>query len=403
MRTLFLLVMLVLLPLFGGTFHEDALPALAAETGGGERCITDELSGPPPTFYEEGRAFVECIAIDDVTATFTNTYPVQIDLNVDGRIWQGADKNGSQIQVNQWRDGDDLYVSVYREITPISTLNLAPHSTTIALKGRFEAGSYTVHINSYSFEIAIPDAPPPGSDAPPLDDDDYPGGKLERRYAVIQDVDVIIRETYPARVALHVTGYHTDGCTAAVQIDQRRAGQWVFVEIYRLIDPAVRCSMTWNPLDEYIRLDGSFTRGNYIIQVNDHVQEVWIPYPPPPPPDERRYAVIENVEVLVHETYSYPARLTLHVTGYEPDGCRSPLQIDQRRERDWVIVEIYRLVSPAILCPEMLVRLDEYIPLDGRFEYGTYIIQVNDYIFPYTIPPVPLYDDVLPPGEPALR
>jgi hypothetical protein len=398
MRTLFLLVVLVLSPLFSGTFHEDTLPARAAETGGGERCITDELGETPPRFYEEGRDFVECIAIDDVTATFTNTYPVQIDLNADGRIWQGADKNGSRVQVNQWRDGNDLYVSVYREIIPISTLILAPYSTTIALEGRFKAGSYTIHVNSYSFEIAIPDAPPPGSDAPPPIDNDHPGGKLERHYAVIENVGVIVRESYPARVALHVTGYHADGCVAALQIDQRRAGQWVFVEIYRLVDPHLRCPMRRTPLDEYIRLDGSFERGNYIIQVNDHVQEVWIPYPPPPPPpDERRYAVIENVEVLVHETYSYPARLTLHVTGYDPDGCRSPLQIDQRREGDWVIVEIYRLVSPATMCPEMLVRLDEYIPLDGRFEYGTYIIQVNDYAFPYTIPPVPIYDDELPP------
>ncbi len=58
-------------------------------------------------------------------------------------------------------------------------------------------------------------------------------------------------------------------------------------------------------------------------------------------------------------------------------------------------MEIYTLVNPAIMCPEMLIRLDEYIPLQGGFEYGTYIIQVNDYTFRYSLPPV--YDEPLPP------
>ncbi len=45
------------------------------------------------------------------------------------------------------------------------------------------------------------------------------------------------------------------------------------------------------------------------------------------------------------------------------------------------------------MCPEMLARLDEYIPLNSAFEYGTYMFSVNNYIIQYSIPPGPIYDD----------
>jgi hypothetical protein len=57
-----------------------------------------------------------------------------------------------------------------------------------------------------------------------------------------------------------------------------------------------------------------------------------------------------------------------------------------------------------MMCPEMLVRLDEYIPIRGGFENGTYIFQVNDYTLTYTIPPI-MYDDIPPelmPVEPQM-
>ncbi len=377
----------------------SASPVVLRADIGGEACIRDAFDAPFPHLLIGERTTVECITIDSVTAAFSNTSPVQVDLKVSGQSWQEMDDYGYEIRIDQWRDGHDLFVAIYREVVPVSTATPNPYEETIPLDGSFEAGTYTVHVNDEQVEIAIPDAPPPGSDAqPPYDG--YPSpGQGERRYAVIQTVDVIVRETYPARVALHITGYYEDGCVAPTEIDQRRSGNWVYVEVFRVIDPGVRCRASWNPVDETIRLDGTFEYGTYIIQVNDHVQETTIPYPPPPPPPPpppepiRSYAVIENVEVLMHDSFAYPSRLTLHVTGYYSDGCQGQLQIDQWRAQNWVYVEIYRLVDPRIMCPEMLARLDEYIPLNSTFEYGTYMFSVNNYIIQYSIPPGPIYDD----------
>jgi hypothetical protein len=396
MRTLFLLFTLVFSSFWGASPDRDAL-LMPSNATGGESCIQDTFEGAFPHVLDDGRQSIECITIENVTATFSNSSPVQVELRVSGQSWKEMDDWGYQIQINQWRDGNELFVSIYREVVPVSQTTPNLYEETVPLRDRLAAGTYTVHVNDYTFEIAVPDAPPPGSDAPPPYDGHHgPGGRLERHYAVVQNVDVNIRPSVPARVALHVTGYFDDGCAAPLQIDQRREGRWVFVEIYRLVDPGIRCRMVPTPLDEYIRLDGSFERGTYIIQVNDYVQEVSIPYPPPPPPppDERSYAVIENVEVLLTETFAYPPGLMLHVTGYYSQGCQGALHIDQRRQGNWVYVEIYQLVNPMIMCPEMMARLDEYIRLDGGFEYGTYSIQVNDYQFWYTLGPV--YDTPKP-------
>ena len=39
------------------------------------------------------------------------------------------------------------------------------------------------------------------------------------------------------------------------------------------------CPLILTPLDEYVRLEGTFERGTYIIQVNDYVTEVSLPTP----------------------------------------------------------------------------------------------------------------------------
>ena len=389
MPTLFVLITLIVSSLFG------ALPQQPAQTAtSGDGCIRAPFDAPGPHLLSDEDPPIECITIDGVTATFSNTAPVRVDLKVSGQSWQRADA----IRIDQWRDGSEIFVVIYGRASSASRAAPNPYDETIPLDGAFEAGTYTVHVNDYQLEIAIPDAPPPGSDAQPPDDFPAQG---ERHYVVIQNADVIVRDTYPARVALHITGYYPDACVAPTQIDQRRAGNWVYVEIYRVIDPRVRCREMRTPLDETIRLDGTFERGTYIIQVNDYVQETGIPYPPPPPPPPepiRSYAVIENVDVLIGETFAYPSRLTLHVSGYYGAGCQGRLQIDQWRSGNWVYVEIYQLVDPRIMCPEMLARLDEYIPLNGSFDDGTYAFSVNDYTFRYAIPPRPVYD-----GDPAPR
>lgn len=121
-------------------------------------------------------------------------------------------------------------------------------------------------------------------------------------------------------------------------------------------------------------------------------QEVNPPPPPiavtvPPPASEeqtfRSLTVIESVDALLLE--SFPVQIHLQVSGYQPDGCDFPVQVEQRREGNEVFVEIYRDVPLAVMCPAMLVAYEGAVHLDGGFESGTYLIHVNDQTIEVTI------------------
>lgn len=87
--------------------------------------------------------------------------------------------------------------------------------------------------------------------------------------------------------------------------------------------------------------------------------------------------VIENVEAVVLE--SYPMQIQLTVTGYQPDGCRLPVIVEQQRVANTVTVHIYRTMPEGAICPMMIMEYEETIRLDGGFESGSYTIRVNDF------------------------
>jgi hypothetical protein len=105
----------------------------------------------------------------------------------------------------------------------------------------------------------------------------------------------------------------------------------------------------------------------------------------PPPVEEtmRSLTVIETVDALLLE--SFPVQINLQVSGYQPDGCDYPVQVDQRREGGEVFVEIYREVPFGVMCPAVLRAYEGMISLEGGFEPGTYTIHVNDQVIEVTI------------------
>lgn len=93
-------------------------------------------------------------------------------------------------------------------------------------------------------------------------------GPTMRVLAVVESVDTFLLESFPVQVQLHVSGYHQDGCEAPVEVVQRRDGNHVTVELYRVLPAAVMCPMVLQPLDETIMLEGGFEPGSYTIDVN---------------------------------------------------------------------------------------------------------------------------------------
>ena len=89
----------------------------------------------------------------------------------------------------------------------------------------------------------------------------------------INGVDVTVAGE---RISLAIEGEHPDGCDYPVQVDQRRDGNIVRVEIYREVPADVFCPMILQPYQGTIQLDGSFAAGSYTINVNSHSQTLEI-------------------------------------------------------------------------------------------------------------------------------
>ncbi|MEO8606294.1 MAG: hypothetical protein ABI690_00305 [Chloroflexota bacterium] len=117
-----------------------------------------------------------------------------------------------------------------------------------------------------------------GSDINPPPDISTGGAQASgsETLTVVEKVDALILESFPAQISVHVTGYQPDGCTYPVQVQQTRVGNTVSVKIYRILPPDIMCTMQLVPYDENIKLDGSFESGEYSIDVNGTVVTVKI-------------------------------------------------------------------------------------------------------------------------------
>ncbi len=93
------------------------------------------------------------MSIDSVTAMILESYPAQINLNVTG-YHDGCEY---PVLVEQRREGNDVYVTVYRDM-PLNVMCPAiaiQYNSTIQLDGTFESGMYHIHVNDYVLEITV--------------------------------------------------------------------------------------------------------------------------------------------------------------------------------------------------------------------------------------------------------
>jgi hypothetical protein len=193
---------------------------------------------------------------------------------------------------------------------------------------------------------------------------------------VITSVEANVMESFPMRVTLQVTGYHPYSCELPVQVEQRREGNTIFVDIYREIPPNVRCGGEAVPYADDILLEGEFVNENYVVIVNGFAVDLNFGSDTPAGFFKAPH-LVNSVEVGKYPSdVAYPSvlYLTVHST---IDGCEAPTQHTQRREGNTVYVELYRELSVSQTCPAIAIFVDDEIPLEGGFEAGTYTFIVN--------------------------
>lgn len=79
---------------------------------------------------------------------------MRISLDVEGEHPDGCEY---PVIVDQTRRGNTVDVEVYREVPAdvICPMILKPYSDTITVEGNFEAGNYTINVNSHTQSVKI--------------------------------------------------------------------------------------------------------------------------------------------------------------------------------------------------------------------------------------------------------
>ncbi len=326
--------------------------------------------------------------VEQVTATITNTSPLQIQFTVDGAHNDGC---GAPLWVSQSvqnTNGEQhAVIELYRELP--ANINCAEitqgFEETILIEPLSDVGDLFVEINDAAYKVTIPEAPTTG---------ELRLVPLRRTPVFVERILIETTFDYPAEVYAQVSGIMGETCPEAVLLWQQTTySRGVLVNLYTLVEKEQTCPLTIAPtsFEVTIPLEGAYNDGEYQVRVNDLAQ--WfrvrtssptatptpiIMPPPPPPPTTRVYHLIEQVDAVIFE--SYPYQIQLHIVGQQPDGCVQPVIVEQRRSGNNVSVEIYREMPLDIACPMVLVPYEANIMLDGGFETGHYRIRVNDYV-----------------------
>lgn len=120
-------------------------------------------------------------------------------------------------------------------------------------------------------DTAVTSPPPDGTPEEPLIDPyaPKPGDlALIRGNVFVQEMGLLIRESFPPQIALTVSGELPTPChQLRVLIGEPDAENRIDVEVYSVVNPDLACIQVVEPLDATIEL-GTFSSGHYSVWVN---------------------------------------------------------------------------------------------------------------------------------------
>lgn len=197
-------------------------------------------------------------------------------------------------------------------------------------------------------------------------------------------IDSVVPRVIGPQVTLSISGSYATGCQFPTRIRQA-AGDPLRLEMYDVLldDDMLACPAILRMFTEEVVLDGAFARGTYAFSANEFegtftVGESSMPTDGAPMPH-----TITDVQVLIAE--SFPVQVLLQITGYQPDGCTFPVQIDHIVEGRTVTVDIYRVLPIDIMCAAVIVDYNETLNL-GSLPAGRYTFIVNEVVVEADVP-----------------
>ena len=248
--------------------------------------------------------------------------------------------------------------------------------------------------------VTDPQPPPPDAaetvEPGPVDDTPDPKGEVVRGLAPVEEVDILMLESFPVQINVFVRGYVPDACTEISDIVHERAADTFKVSISTVRPKDMACAEVIMPYEESISLDViGLEAGVYTVDVNGVTETFELQVDNALPrddesdgattgadPDEEGSMIIgiAPVEQVRLEVVSRdPLQVNVIVTGYLPDGCTELDEVLQERAGDTLYVKLTTKRPAGVACITVIVPFEEVVPLDVEgLSAGTYSVQVNE-------------------------
>jgi inhibitor of cysteine peptidase len=244
-------------------------------------------------------------------------------------------------------------------------------------------------------EPVVPTEPEPAEPKPEPQKD-----TLVRDLAPIDDVQVMLLESFPVQVNVAIRGYLPDACTEIEHVKQDASGNTFKITIGTVRPKELACADVIEPFEEVVSLDVlGLKAGVYTVDVNGVTQTFELQMDNEPPREDDAsdtstspgadpgkadeanmqigIAPVEKVQAVVVSTD--PLRVEATVVGYLPDGCTELGDMTQEWEGDTLYVTLTTKRPAGMACITMITPFEQVIPIDvSGITAGTYTIQVND-------------------------
>lgn len=220
-----------------------------------------------------------------------------------------------------------------------------------------------------------------------------PATALPSGRAVVEQVEILLLESFPVQVQVVLQGYLTDGCTTieAIEPTYDPESQTFFLSIDTDRPANAACPQVISEFQETVMLDvlglpaGTYTvdvqgtQATFTLEVDNMLSEPGSSDLGTDPAQAPTVGLAPVEEVRVQLLESQPVQVELLVSGYLPDGCtqiglvRQFLELDARRVR----VELYTVRS-GDACTDAIVSFEKRIsaPAAG-LPAGAYTVTVN--------------------------
>ena len=212
--------------------------------------------------------------------------------------------------------------------------------------------------------------------------------------ATVEELEVVLMESFPLQAQVRVSGYLPDGCTELYEITvEQQNMNFILTLTTRRPTGDVACTQALVPFDEIVDLNiAGLEAGTYAVIAQDQEAEFTLDVDnlPPQQVDESDFvygsdAVVEDMTVNLME--SFPVQVSVSLVGYLPDGCT---EIDETTssldDQTFTIQIVTRRPAGDVACTMAIVPFEVTHDLDVEgLQAGEYTVRYGELTQTFTL------------------